>query len=86
MTVYDLMQLCDDIAFGIDDGEYESWELEEMLNDSEEDEEDTREYDVRDSDLEDFEVSYIYGGKYGTVILQLEESLEDVLEYLREYA
>lgn len=89
MTVYDLLLMCDNVKFGINDGEYETWELEEMLNESEEESEENEEvekYYIREDDLEDFEVSYIYGGKYGTVVLQLEESLEDVLAYLRENA
>ena len=83
MEIYVLRDYCEVEVFNIDGEEYDLDDLEKLLNDGEENEE---EYSLLDSDMDDFEFDSIYGGRYGEIIPCLRESLEEVLDYLRENA
>lgn len=86
MEIYVLKSYCEIEKYNIDGEEYDLDDLRELLNDGNEDEEEYSFYSLWDGDMDDFEIESIYGNKYGEIIPCLRDSLEEVLDYLRENA
>lgn len=83
MELYVLREVCDVTTYYIDDKEYSIDDICDLLNEDIEVGEENEFY-VRDDDMDYLTVESIYADKYGCIVACLRESMEEVLETLKE--